>query len=662
MTARTSPVVACTACGTTGPGRPKAGLCKRCYARAQHPVQPCPGCGQTRRRLAAGLCARCYRLSLTRIVTCPCCDQERPVYFGDRCERCKRRAAARAGACGECGKQVARLWSGRCRSCHARRYQTTGACRDCGDLTLLTSGLCSPCRLFRWKHPTGTCPYCGREQPVGAAGGCRSCQAGLRAARALKRARRPRRFRFDPATGACPDCGEVTRLLGGLCRACRRFRADHPAGLCPYCGREQPVGAAGGCRSCQAEQRAARALRPAPPPKRRARQAPKRRAGLVLTTADIQLLASLTGYGQARGWTAGTLARTRRGLVVMLTSSQELGPPPWDAGQLRRFLVIRHRPALRVAEFLTDQGLARANPRAALDQWQAARLAALPAPFAAEVNIWTEALHGRGPRAGRPRHPRTIEAYLRVLEAPLATWSARYDSLREVTTEDLTTQLDQLTGATRRLGMAAMRSLFTALKARRVLFTNPAAALTGHALQPPPVLPLGDALRARLLSALEEPGKRLIVLLAGVHALRPSQIRALTLNAASPGAKSLVIGGRARPLDRLTASHLRAWLHARHDRWPATANPHLLINCSTAGGVTPVSRSYIQDAVRRAGVTAAALRADRLLAEAHASGGDPLHLSHLFGISDPTAIRYCAELEPPAPPGRPLQAQSPGTG
>jgi hypothetical protein len=37
------------------------------------------------------------------------------------------------------------------------------------------------------------------------------------------------------------------------------------------------------------------------------------------------------------------------------------------------------------------------------------------------------------------------------------------------------------------------------------------------------------------------------------------------------------------------------------------------------------------------------LRADRLLAEAHASGGDPLQLTRLFGISDPTAIRYCAE-------------------
>jgi hypothetical protein len=52
---------------------------------------------------------------------------------------------------------------------------------------------------------------------------------------------------------------------------------------------------------------------------------------------------------------------------------------------------------------------------------------------------------------------------------------------------------------------------------------------------------------------------------------------------------------------------------------------------------------YVLAAVRRVGITAQDLRADRLHDEAQASGGDPLRLTHLFGISDPTAIRYCAE-------------------
>jgi hypothetical protein len=53
-------------------------------------------------------------------------------------------------------------------------------------------------------------------------------------------------------------------------------------------------------------------------------------------------------------------------------------------------------------------------------------------------------------------------------------------------------------------------------------------------------------------------------------------------------------------------------------------------------GLRPVSRGYVQDTGRRAGITAADLRADWLLSEAHASSGDPLQLTHLFGISDPT--------------------------
>jgi hypothetical protein len=44
------------------------------------------------------------------------------------------------------------------------------------------------------------------------------------------------------------------------------------------------------------------------------------------------------------------------------------------------------------------------------------------------------------------------------------------------------------------------------------------------------------------------------------------------------------------------------------------------------------------------GITAQDLRADRLHDEAQASGGDPLRLAHLFGISDGAAIRYCAEI------------------
>lgn len=105
-----------------------------------------------------------------------------------------------------------------------------------------------------------------------------------------------------------------------------------------------------------------------------------------------------------------------------------------------------------------------------------------------------------------------------------------------------------------------------------------------------------------------------------------------------------------------------SWLPASP---PGTQHPipaylrsdHLLINRSTGGGFKPVSRHYINAAMHGLDITAQNLRADRLLAEAQASSGDPLQLSRLFGISDPTAIRYCADVGGGGL-GRPLPAES----
>jgi hypothetical protein len=85
-------------------------------------------------------------------------------------------------------------------------------------------------------------------------------------------------------------------------------------------------------------------------------------------------------------------------------------------------------------------------------------------------------------------------------------------------------------------------------------------------------------------------------------------------------------------------------LEFRRGRWPASAHP--LVNQSTAGGLTPVTHNHVQEVFRRLGLTARDLRVDRLLAEAQATGGDPLKLSRFFGISEPTAIRYCSHLDP----------------
>ena len=518
----------------------------------------------------------------------------------------------------------------------------TGACRDCGDLTGLESGLCRACRLFRWSHPVGTCPWCGRQQPVGASGECRSCQLAARAARRAALARRkqsrtPRpRVVLPPAvpapaiTGACRDCGDLTWLSGGLCKPCRAFRGRHPVGACAWCGRQQPVGAAGECRSCQLAGLAAR---------KRAREAPRRRPPRPAARD------TLDGYAEAHGWGPKTVRDVRRAVTTATASHGQLGEPPWDAAPLRQFL-IRHKLVALRARSSSSPPTAWPGPSRRRSSAGGSRPASrrCPRPSRPRCAPGPRRCKAAGRAPGGPARTSTIQGYVRILEAPLASWAARYGSLRQVTTDDLTAELGPLTGATRLLALSAMRSLFGTLKARRVLFTNPAAPLTGRRVQPPPVLPLDDGLRASLLGRLHGPAERLIVLLAGVHALRPADICALTLEDANPAAGTLVVSGRARPLDRLTARQLRAWLHARHARWPATANPHLLINLSTAGGLKPVNRGFIHAAVRQLGITAQDLRADRLHDEAQASGGDPLRLAHLFGLSDGAAIRYCAEI------------------
>jgi integrase len=364
------------------------------------------------------------------------------------------------------------------------------------------------------------------------------------------------------------------------------------------------------------------------------------------TAEQRQLLAELTSYGQARGWAASTMVRARRSLTVLLTSHPTLPQAAVDAARVRAFLVQRRLVALRVVEFLVDQRLVGVDKHAVLDRWLARRLQPLPAPIRAEVHSWVDVLRGRGARAGRPRKQATIQGYLRALEPALTDWSARYGSLRQVTADDVVSQLEAVAGATRLLTLAAMRSLFQALKAQRVIFTNPTAGLLGRHLTPAPALQLDPATRAGLLDRLDRPDQRLIVLLAGVHALRTAEIAALTLDAVDLTAGTLTVNSQTRRLDTLTLTQLHAWLAWRRNHFPDSANPYLLVNNTTTGGLTPVGRSFIHTACQRVGISARGLRVDRLMAEVHATGGDPLTLTHLFGISDPTAIRYCAELNP----------------
>jgi integrase len=154
-----------------------------------------------------------------------------------------------------------------------------------------------------------------------------------------------------------------------------------------------------------------------------------------------------------------------------------------------------------------------------------------------------------------------------------------------------------------------------------------------------------DAVRADLLAGTTRADHRLLLLLAGVHVLSRAEITGLRIDDVDLAARRLRVRGRWVTLDQPTHQHLRAWTDERRTRWPGTANPHLFITGVSACNLAPVSAGYL----RGLPIPLARLRADRLLAAAADSNRDPLTLVRLFSLSGDTAVRYCAELDPPDP-------------
>jgi len=76
----------------------------------------------------------------------------------------------------------------------------------------------------------------------------------------------------------------------------------------------------------------------------------------------------------------------------------------------------------------------------------------------------------------------------------------------------------------------------------------------------------------------------------------------------------------------------------RRATWPDTANRHVLITRKSALGTGPVSAGYLGRHQR--GISLELIRRDRILAEALATGADPLHLALVFNIDHTNAMAY----------------------
>jgi hypothetical protein len=130
--------------------------------------------------------------------------------------------------------------------------------------------------------------------------------------------------------------------------------------------------------------------------------------------------------------------------------------------------------------------------------------------------------------------------------------------------------------------------------------------------------------------------------LVAFHALTSGQLRALKLTDLRDG--RIYLPGRTVILADSVRQQLNRWLEERRRRWPHSANPHLFISSYTAVRTTPVSNHWIT--ISNA-VPVQAIREDRILHEALATGGDVRRLGDLFGLTVGGAERYAHTTDQP---------------
>ncbi len=500
----------------------------------------------------------------------------------------------------------------------------------------------------------------------------------------------------DPGPDSCTDCYAwgATRLLGWLCHGCFSFRRHNPTpGQCRACGRHQHLGALRTCRLCakQADllRRPGGSLDPVAASRHghqlfladlfhpRGRRRPSTSSSvdppdvlpsplpgheqLVLFAARRDLAAhgrtglhlradpviAATLERRARvlagelGWSDRQLNNTYYGIriVLGLNDSQDAPVKASDVELLRDIDL----PVWTVLRVLDDAGVLLEDRTPAIDNWFTEQTHGLPETMAAELATWFHVMkHGSPtPPRRRPRSETTINLHLRWALPSLRAWAtAGHVSLREITRDHV---LDALppSGNPRAQTGQGLKSIFRVLKGRKVLFADPTARVkTGsqEARQPLPVDVA--ALRAALHSP--NPATAALAALIAFHGLRAGQLLRLHLTDIRDG--RLHLDGRTIVLADPVRVRVGSWLDHRDHRWPQTTNPHLFVHYRTASRTDPVGRRWIRLTL---GMPPAAVREDRILDEALATGGDVRRLADLFGLSIQAGTRYTATLSHP---------------
>ncbi|HEU5418600.1 MAG TPA: hypothetical protein VFV41_13005 [Streptosporangiaceae bacterium] len=347
-------------------------------------------------------------------------------------------------------------------------------------------------------------------------------------------------------------------------------------------------------------------------------------------------------HGRRHGWDRRNVTwRARVGMRVLL-SMTGASSTPLNASDVG-CLIALGLPARSVRAVLAGAGLLEEDRPGATRTWFDNRTRALPEPMASELRTWFDILHDGAatPPRTRPRSAVTIRTRLIWAQPTLEAWAlAGHHSLREITRADVLAALPPGGDPRVKLGRA-LRSIFGTLKARRVIFANPATHLALGNFERTIPLPV-NLTRPQPALASADPPSAAVAALVTYHGLRPSEVMELKLTDVRDG--RLHLGDRTI----LMADHVKArmsdYLTYRSQRWPASLSQHYFLTCLTAPGTGPVSRHWIKD---RVGMPPSAVRRGRIADETIATAGDLRRVSDFFGVTITTAEHYATVLNHP---------------
>lgn len=536
----------------------------------------------------------------------------------DYCYECLPGGPFTPPPCRLCGTEEY-FSGGLCQRCHPGGPLYVGSCRSCLGWGVYRAQcwLCWSCRWWQSHYPLGDCDYCGRNTRIADQGACRLC---LEQARMLQ----------EP--GRALDIAGAIQHGHQLFIANLQFKRHKTPKLAP-----PPRQPAQPISPTTWQQLSLFWIDPDPDlVKHRALNADQE---LARYCKDI-----VGEHATERGWSTRQTNDVIRSLRLLQTLQDTPGTKirATDVLQLPRYggNVVSTLDVLDAAGLLIDDRPSR------VENYFAGRTDTLPATMKTQLETWLEVMldGSTTPPRRHSRDPATARIHILGITPIIHAWAAAgHESLAEITTEQVRAALPA-SGSRRNWAEFGLRSLFTTLKARNLIFTNPTRGMKVTPVNSTIPLPLDtQAVREALNSP--DPAIAFAVALVAFHALTSKQLSELMLTDIADG--RLTLDTRLIPLAGPVLVRLTTWLDHRARTWPGTANPHLFINRRTAPRSTPVSRNFPWTRLK---IKPQALREDRILQEIHATGGNVRRLCDLFGLAVETTTRYASTLDHTDPP------------